>query len=210
MHILKNIRDINIILFSDIMESKDATLLIQGECQDKEAHRVECDVVWSKLFDEYFKLKDDSRASNTISKNQDMTKQRAKLILSQHSLEYLVSLYKLNDIKEVARLKHEIVENLKSCSREFSRLNSLQDLKTTIEKITAIHEIMYRKYEMNNTRVEQVQEKESNNIERALVDIQNVLGYHIGDFKTISVPYYIELERSAHNKIKQLKNNGRK
>lgn len=210
MYILRNLRDINIVLFSDIMQSEDTTLLIKGDCEDKAQYKAKCDIIWLDLFDEYFKLKNNGKANSSLSKSKLNNDVRKKIVLSQYSLEVLVSLFKVYDIEKQAQQKIRIISVLRDNIREFSRLKDLDSLETTIQKIATIHEIMYRKYEMNNKRVEDETEKEIHTIERSLVDIQNVLGYHIGKPEDISVVLFVELEKSAQNKIKTMKQNGNK
>lgn len=213
MRILKSLRDISIITFHDIMSSQDTTLLIEGECEDKSIYKDECDAVWLLLFDEYFKLKGDGRASNTISKNMDSSLIRSKLKACEVALIALSNLQYLEDQKQVAENKIQIIDILKDISREFNKLKNMDILEETIQRIIGIHNSIKRKYDLNNTRVEQTENKEIATIEDSLVDIQNVLGYSVGEFKTISVTTYIALEKSAKNKVKQIKaqkRNGRK
>lgn len=213
MHILKSLRDISIITFHDIMSTQDTTLLIEVECEDKSVYKEECDAIWLLLFDEYFKLKGDGRASNTISKNMDSSLIRSKLKACEVALISLSNLQYLDDQKEVAENKIQIINILKDTSREFNKLKNMDSLEETIQRIIGIHNSIKRKYDLNNTRVEQTEKKEVATIEDSLVDIQNVLGYSVGEFKTISVTTYIALEKSAKNKVKQIKaqkRNGRK
>lgn len=213
MRILKSLRDISIITFHDIMSTQDTTLLIEGECEDKSIYKDECDAVWLVLFDEYFKLKGDGRASNTISKNMDSSLSRSKLKACEVALIALSNLQYLEDHKEVAESKIQIIDILKDTSREFNKLKNMDSLEEIIQRIIGIHNSIKRKYDLNNTRVEQTEKKEVATIEDSLVDIQNVLGYSVGEFKNISVTTYIALEKSAKNKVKQIKaqkRNGRK
>lgn len=206
MHILQNLRDINIILFFDIMESRDTSLLIQGECSNKDDYRFECDTIWSNLFDEYFKIKKDGQASNSISRNMNQNTDRLIVVLIQNSLSTLNSLLLLDDNESLAYYKVQIVDNLKKNIKQCRRLNPLDSIHMLIGKIQSIHDSMYRKLELNLLRVDQTQSKEVTSIERSLVNIQNILGYAIGDFKSISVMTYIALEQSVRDKIKNLKN----
>lgn len=216
MRILRSLRDISIITFHDIMSTQDTTLLIDGECEDKSIYKDECDAIWLVLFDEYFKLKGDGRASNMISKNIDSTYTRSKLSACEAALIALSNLQYFDDQKYIAEKKIGIISVLKDISKEFNKLKELDDLKETINRIIDIHKAIKRKYDLNNSNVKKVESEEIvkiNLIEDNLVDIQNVLGYSIGDFKTISVTAYIALEKSAKNKIKQIKaqkRNGRK
>lgn len=201
--ILKNLRDINILLFNDIMESGDTTILVVKG--DKEVLKEECDLIWSNLFDEYFKLKGDGRAINSIAKHNDMGKIRLKIKFIEIAITSLITVLSTENNDFIAETKVNVINTLQKYSNEFRKLNFLDSVEDTLDKLSAIHAIVKRQYDLIDKRKEQVTDKEVNNIERSLVNIQNVLGYAIGEFKTISVPYYIELERSAKDKIKRQK-----
>lgn len=201
--ILKSLQDINILLFNKIMESGETTLLVVNG--DKETLKDECDLIWLDLFDEYFKLKGDGRAINSLAKHNDMGKIRLKIKFIEIAITSLITVISTEDNDLIATTKVNIIEKLKANSFEFKKLNCLDDVNTALDKLVAIHAVIKRQYDLIDKRKEQVTETEVTTIERSLVNIQNVLGYAIGEFKTISVPYYIELERSAKDKVKRQK-----
>ncbi len=201
--ILRNIEDISIHLFNKIMTTNDYSLLvIEG---NKEELQKECEEAWNFLFDEYFRRKKDGRILNSLSKHSELGVMRLKIVAIQTAITSLGLASELKDDVKIVDTKNAVIQNLNSVSIEFKKLKVLDSVSVTMDKLIAIHDILKRKYDMVNVRKEQVTEKEVTSIEKTLVDIQNVLGYSLGNPKEISVPLFIEYERSAKEKVKQSK-----
>ena len=74
--ILQKLQNISIVTFTDILNDKNTLQLIK-DYDDTIEHsndiKLQCENVWIKLFDEYFVLKNDTRARHTIKKHGEIS-----------------------------------------------------------------------------------------------------------------------------------------
>lgn len=73
-------------------------------------------------------------------------------------------------------------------------------IENILKRLIKEHTALINEYNLNSKRVSQTETKAKNNIYASVVNIQNVLGYAIADINKLSVPMYLELEKSAINK----------
>lgn len=210
--VLKNLEECSIVLFTKILETKEYTRLIKGydsEVEYTEEVKEQCAEMWTRLFDDYFILKNDGRAKNSIKKHSDGGKLYIKISMVQQALDVLVVIEKAinaksKDTEKLIKLRQEVIRPILQVAPRF-KINLLDGTDKWIIQLTKLHNSFTNELGLIEKRVDQVTEKAKSNIYQSLVSIQNVLGYAIGDFEKINVPYFVELEKSAISKANSMK-----
>lgn len=212
--IYQNLKDISIELFSEILTNGNTLLLIKdydsnAEYSDEVIEK--CGSTWVKLFDEYFMLKNDGRARNSIKKHSET----GKLFQKMRAIELCVSvLGNLHNISRVGAEKEDVLIEMKQKALRAVidldpriKINVFDDYETIINRLIKINNSYLNEFNLIEKRVKQEGQKARNSIYQSIVDIQNVLGYSLGDVKAINVPMFIALEKSAVTKSNAQKNN---
>lgn len=212
--IYQNLKDISIELFSEILTDGNTLLLIKdydsnAEYSDEVIEK--CGATWVKLFDEYFVLKNDGRARNSIKKHSET----GKLFQKMRAIELCVSV--LGNLRNISRAEAEkedvLIEMKQKALRSVIdldpriKINVFDDYETIINRLVKINNSYLNEFNLIEKRVKQEGQKARNSIYQSIVDIQNVLGYSLGDVKAINVPMFIALEKSALTKSNAQKNN---
>ena len=209
---LKSLEDISIILFSKIMDEHNYLLLIKDYNSDTEYPEqciVECSNIWSKLYDDFFEVKNDGRAKNSL-KNRSKTKQLELRmnILSEcmNRLAYCHN-YLIDLPEQYAEVKQELLSVIKKIDGRIN-IKHFDSIPQIIERLLKVQKSYTNEYNLIEKRVSQTEDKAKKYIHENLVSIQNALGYSIGNFNDISVIEFIFLEKSALNKIKPKQKHG--
>lgn len=101
--------------------------------------------------------------------------------------------------EELLVAKQNILGNYMQINEQIS-IKVFDSIENILKRLIKEHTALINEYNLNSKRVSQTETKAKNNIYASVVNIQNVLGYAIADINKLSVPMYLELEKSAINK----------
>lgn len=204
--ILQKLKNISIVTFTDILNDKNTLQLIKDYDDTFEYSddiKLQCDNVWIKLFDEYFELKNDTRARHTIKKHGELRDIRFMIVATELCISTLQNISLAQDNGDTSEdllvLKQTVLNGYMHVNEQIS-IKVFDSIESILKRLIKEHTALLNEYNLNSKRVSQTESKAKNNIYASVVNIQNVLGYAISDINKLSVPLYLELEKSAINK----------
>lgn len=204
--ILQKLQNISIVTFTDILNDKNTLQLIKDyddTIEYSDDIKLQCENVWIKLFDEYFVLKNDTRAKHTIKKHGELRDIRFMISATELCISALQNILFAQSggdtSEELLVAKQTILGNYMQINEQIS-IKVFDSIENILKRLIKEHTALINEYNLNSKRVSQTESKAKNNIYASVVNIQNVLGYAIADINKLSATMYLELEKSAINK----------
>ena len=194
-----------ILTFWEIIKSKNYALLDIDYSENKiytESEIAQFNLLWSKLEDEYYNLKKDSKSYSTIVKSNDAFRLLLKIELLENNLNSLVELYnniEIIDQDDFIRIKQKIYQNFTLIHDRITP-KYFDGLKENFNLITRFINAFKSDYEINYKVVTDEIKEEVTNIYNIVASVGSILGYQI-NVKQVNVMEWIAYEEIAKQKI---------
>ena len=204
-----------ILTFWEIIKSKNYSLLDIDYSEDKtysESETAQFNLLWSKLEDEYYTLKKDSKSYSTIVKSNDAFNLLMKIELLQDNLNSLVELYsniEVLDQENFIRIEQKIYQNFTLIHDKITP-QYFAGLEENFNLITRFINAFKSDYEINYKIVTDEIHEEVTNVYSVVASVSSVLRYQI-NIKEVNVMEWLGYEEVAKQKINSQKeaNNGK-
>jgi len=206
----KSIDTLRILTFWKILKDKNPFLLdldyFEGKRYTKR-QKNEIDQIWTRLYDEYFILRDDSISKTQLIKSFEGLQLKANILLLKHSID---AFHLLNNeahrmpYDKLYSMRFKMYESLKIISSkiQFQHFNSV-DLD--IKYLTKFYNSMYNSYQLNHKKEETVNKEQIKNVYSVVANAESWMGRSL-NIDTMVVSHWLAVERQVLNKQKAEKN----
>lgn len=217
MRIYQNLKQINILTFWEIAEEDNFLLMDMDFQEGKEYSEEEKEVLkagYLKLYDDYFKAKDDNNQKGLLRENDEMTKAKYKIYLLNELYKSLKMIEFNRDYinkEDYSNLVIEAYNNIIEVEPKF-KVNEKENLNFNCNKLERIIKSLSNELQLKDTRSTQDVKKEVKafkNVFDRVVSVEQVIERSLGDIKQISALQWIAYEKLQMDIIKKRKNERR-
>lgn len=217
MRIFQNLKQINILTFWEIAEEDNFLLMDMDFQEGKEYSEEEKEVLkagYLKLYDDYFKAKDDNNQKGLLRENDEMTKAKYKIYLLNELYKSLKMIEFNRDYiskEDYSNLVIEAYKNIIEVEPKF-KVNEKENLNFNCNKLERIIKSLNNELQLKDTRSTQGVKKEVKafkNVFDRIVSVEQVIERSLGDIKQISALQWIAYEKLQMDIIKKRKNERR-
>lgn len=215
----RSLKEINIITFWEIPESKNYALLDKNYSETNEYTKEQLE--WLKksyfgLYDEYFEIKNSSKQKNTLDNNNKQTFLAFKINILGKCYNALsdidenimhIAFDKLSE--EIKGFCTEIYVAVKEAEPRIN-LKESDTISVNVKKIKRVIESLGNQLKLLVKREEQGIKKERTNFYENIASVEQVLERSIGDVSKINAMQWLAYEKQAEERIKIQRENGGK
>jgi len=213
--IFQNIRELNVITFFDIINTGNHFLLDKNYDVSKEYSEQDQNLIytqWISICDEYFISKNDDKAAMYLRRDQDefVILNRIKLLTDclQH-IKYLMENASVLKIKIFSELLEQAIDTAKKIEPKL-KIKYAKGMIGAKEACTSISRMVLslnNKYKLKNKK-KKSDKKKIPSVFETYVKIQSILGYSITPLESMSLAEFLEHEKLAIAKRKEVPNVG--
>lgn len=203
---------IKILLFWDIIKTKNYAMLDIDYKKSKQYTQKElelCELVWFRLFDEYYLLREDSTTKANLVKSFDELKLHEKITQIKNAIDFLETLKGwIGVIEEDDILKYE-----QQCYAMLKKIDSrikpklFDGINPNIENLGKVLKSFINQYNISFKESEKIVKKEVKNVYEVIANAESWLERNL-DVENMTVSRWIAYEKQIAEKQKAVKKNG--
>jgi hypothetical protein len=223
MRILPNLRgklelfdsldNLKILTFWEITREKNAMLLDKNYSKTKKYTKNEvkiCEDLWLKLFDDYYKLRDNNDSKSNLIKSFDELKLREKINQINNTIDFLETLKKQIGFisnEDVIKYEQECYAMLKKIDNRIKPL-FFEGIDANIVNLGKVLKSFINKYNIAFKEKEKVVKKEVKNVYDIVANAESWLERNL-DVENMTVSRWIAYEKQILQKQKAQQKNGK-
>lgn len=209
LHLFNSLDTLKILTFWKILQEKNIFLLDFDYKEGKKynnSEKSEIEVLWRRLYDEYFVLRNDAKNKAELDKGFKELKLKEQIILVQEVYNALVGLNNQKGLlPEDIIIKHEqkLYSVLKVISPKI-KPKLFDGIEANLKNIERVINAMRNTYNLSYKKQEKIVEKQIKNVYTVVVNAESWLERSL-DVEDMPTSKWIEIEKVVAHKIKKAK-----
>jgi hypothetical protein len=214
LELFNSLDTLRILDFWQITKDKNVCLLDKNYSKTKKYTKNEvkiCEDLWLKLFDDYYKLRDNKDSKSNLIKSFDELKLREKITQINNAIDFLESLKKQigfisND--DIIKYEQECYAMLKKIDKRIKPL-FFEGIDANIVNLGKVLKSFINKYNIAFKEKEKVVKKEVKNVYDIVANAESWLERNL-DVENMTVSRWIAYEKQIADKQKAQQKNGKR
>jgi hypothetical protein len=213
LELFDSLETLRILDFWQITKDKNVCLLDKNYSKTKKYTKNEvkiCEDLWLKLFDDYYKLRDNKDSKSNLIKSFDELKLRGKINQINNAIDFLETLKKQIGFisnEDVIKYEQECYAMLKKIDKRIKPL-FFEGIDANIVNLGKVLKSFINKYNIAFKEKEKVVKKEVKNVYDIVANAESWLERNL-DVENMTVSRWIAYEKQIADKQKAQQKNGK-
>lgn len=213
LHLYTSLDTLKILTFWDILKYKNALLLDFDYYEGKkysDDQKNEIEQLWSRLYDEYFVLRDSSKTRSQLIKAFDELHLREKITQIKNNIDFLLELKKFTGLmpdEDILKYEQEVYNNLKTIDKKI-KPKYFEGLDANIINLDKVLKSYINRYNLEHKKRDENVAKEIKNVYEVVANAESWLERNL-NINDMVVSHWLAIENQIEEKRKaQIKKNG--
>lgn len=212
LHIYNSLDTLKILTFWNIISEDNIYLLDKNYKEGKKFSKREQDTIdftWSKLQDDYFTLRTDSKSKMDLEKSLDgldVVRKLTALDTALKSLKTISLLIGLEDEEEIYKKRKLLYSKLEKVNHRI-KFNHFRTINEDFEYLTKFYLSLQNTYNLNHKKKKKNEKEQVRNVYKVVANVESWLDGKNLDMDNMVVSRWLAYEEQVINKQKQQQQN---